>query len=89
MTYTIEVTQEDIEKGFQRQPFECAVALACYRAIGDQVEVAPTFITCGQLPNGWHVSTTPEVKKFIEDFDIHKGFVQPFSFSIDIPEEGK
>lgn len=75
---TVEVTQEDIDKGECVDPWTCAIALALNRATGDSsASVGPDDATIDGVD--WLL---PEVARdFISKFD-HREHVEPFTFVI-------
>ena len=81
--FIIDVTQEDIDRGRRGKCMECPIALAAARATG----------RASAFTSHWAVNvdgadfdeidnaTTPEIRKFIGDFDCGEK-VSPFSFKM-------
>lgn len=74
---TIEVTQEDIDRGRRGSCFECPVARAASRAVGAEVSTDRYLF---YLPTA-KIKTPTEVAKFIHAFDGGEP-VAPFSFEL-------
>ena len=80
MRLTVEVTQQDIERGSLIECRSCPVALALQRATGREVEVAgPWFIFANSRR---HFNLPESVRDFVAQFDSGVA-VQPFSFEIE------
>lgn len=85
MTYLIEVTQQDIDKGIRGNSCACPVAWAIRSAIGDgdiEIRVGEDLITVGnaQVP-------VPKIAyRFIRAFDYGLYSVEPFTFTLEVPE---
>jgi hypothetical protein len=93
-TYTIEVTQEDIDNGVAWECGKCPVALAAKRVLPFKPHVRSLAIyrKRRQQPSwryGWYyikvfaVDLPQEARDFISDFD-HGVFVTPFSFQVEV-----
>jgi hypothetical protein len=81
---TINVTQEDIDKGVRRISDCCPVALSLFRLgyTGITVEHDEVFLT---TEHDDYVFALPDtVAEFIRDFD-RRDEVSPFSFELEIP----
>lgn len=84
MQIEVQVTQEDIDLGFARSPFDCPIARALKRAVGRRYTVTPTKV--------WETNTwSPEIDlpenavAFIEAFDAEpRSPVAPFSFTLEV-----
>ena len=81
-TYTIEVTQEDIDKGNRLAPCSCPVALAISRATNKCAIVSSQDVSF-QAYGGGFVYFDAIVRDFINKFDGRQP-VQPFKFDLDI-----
>jgi hypothetical protein len=89
LTQTIEVTQEDIDKGERRQCNTCPVALAITRQLPEELKGCVVSVTClnatifSKNTRGIlrHAELPEEAADFIQRFDDHIG-VQPFTFSL-------
>lgn len=84
-TITIQVTQEDIERGLRGDCAFCPIALSMRRSTGEFWAVTGRAAT--PYAGHWTDSVTlpQECEGFISAFD--KGYVvSPFSFSIEVPE---
>jgi len=84
-TLTIEVTQEDIDKGCRASPWSCPVALALERANGKQYSVGTKSFNERFKYYEDSLNLPEHVQDFILRFDTSKP-VQPFSFQINIEE---
>ena len=90
MKITIEITQEDIDRGIRCSNIECPVAYALTRALNKKVRVN---LRSYYLMDNWTVLLLPkEASNFIKTFDqgITTDVVyeqpKPFSFEIEVPE---
>lgn len=81
MKYTVNVTQEDIDKGKKGSCSQCPVALAGIRSVGKSFYVGPTMFA---FRFNWIAELPKCVVDFIERFDSGQP-VQPFTFDIEIP----
>jgi hypothetical protein len=82
-TLTIEVTQEDIERGVKQECWDCPIALALFRTTGKEWSVAPS--SCRELGTLTDYIFPAEATEFIRSFDL--GYpVSPFSFKLEVPE---
>lgn len=79
-TITIEVTQEDIDKGKQGSCGRCPIALAAYRVMEGSFLVLPYAIF---RLEGKSISLPDSAIEFIGLFDSGMP-VKPFSFTIEI-----
>jgi hypothetical protein len=79
---TVEVTQDDINKGKRRCCESCAITLALTRAFGKKTEAA---ISCFSNEDGIGALPSKAVA-FIWDFDDMK-HVEPFTFEVKRPEK--
>jgi hypothetical protein len=86
-TVTIEVTQEDIEKGQRKDGCNCPIAKAIKRAIpGCCVSVATRWVVLSINGEFCGDSFLPEkALKFIADFDNFNP-ISPFTFQLEVPE---
>lgn len=94
---TVEVTQEDIDKGQRGEVCSCAIALAVTRALGEPVVVGPQidnlFTWAVFARRGASVSLTgrviaklpKEAREFAGRFDRMLE-VEPFSFAVEVAE---
>lgn len=79
---TINVTQEDIDKGQRRSPETCPIALAASRILSSKVQVG----IIGMYTKQRAITNIPLLaKQFIIKFDDGEK-VGPFSFEIDVYE---
>lgn len=82
-TITIEVTEEDISTGKREKCFNCPVALAMARHLGQLVKIGSfTWKIAGHEP-----FTLPhKAQRFISSFD-NEGpeSVCPFTFTVEVP----
>lgn len=76
---TIEVTQEDIDKGIEASPESCAIARAVKRTMGDHPSVHSTEIDVTINKKLYNYDLPKKAQTFIEKFDDYK-VVKPFSF---------
>jgi hypothetical protein len=82
MKVEINVTQEHIDNGLADKCFACPVALALSEKVKPAAAVHRGLILIGEK----NLSQPLSVAEFVNDFD--EGVkVEPFSFSLDIPEE--
>lgn len=82
MKFKVEVTQEDIKQGKQKNIYSCPLAKAIERTIGEEVQVVTDFFEM-PLRKQRRIKLPNEAADFRGDFD--KGFfVKPFTFEIDI-----
>lgn len=83
MKITIDVTQDDINKGIKENCRFCPVALAVQRTFNDpEMDV---FSPCIKNCEEDRVASPSSVCDFIDRYDNGES-VQPFSFEIDVPE---
>ena len=86
-TLTIEVTQEDIDRGLPRNCGHCPVALAVMRATGfEEVYVSAWSMQLyrkGSYVPGGSALTPKEAAGFIDAFDGRGACPEPFSFTVD------
>lgn len=85
-TWTVEVTQDDLDAGCQKSQTFCPVALALRRLTHDHVSVGSVWIY-GSDPDGtvlWEIVTPGVVMGFIDSFDRGEE-VKPFTFTVDAP----
>jgi hypothetical protein len=88
---SINVTQEDIERGQRHECDLCPIALALLRAIpGANVEVVPSkvwILPAGKRePFGWELARLPdEAQSFMTKFDLGWA-VEPFTFDLEVPD---
>lgn len=96
MLTKVEVTQADISNGVMLECTMCPVALAINRHLNPvfQSSVRPGYIILRskfvkmlteQYTDSEIIPTEKTVHDFIHAFDMH-GYVQPFSFELDIPD---
>lgn len=83
---TVDVTQEDIDKGEEGLCFSCPISLALYRATGSAIWVGKNRIS-SSYKGPWSRELPAVAVRFIEQFDFDVGIASPFSFQISIPEE--
>lgn len=89
MLKTIEVTQEDINKGQQSSCAKCPIALALARAFPGRETLAGVFYLFIYNLKGetiFQAITPQEVVHFMNSFDVGKEVV-PFSFTVDFAIE--
>ena len=94
MKYTVNVTQEDIDKGVQNDCFSCPIGLALHKLFPKNIyriyNHYINFFFPGQYNNPKFLSTSKsfdlplEAKIFITNFDSNTNDVKPFSFEIEI-----
>lgn len=86
-TIQVEVGQELIDRGVQKDCSECPVALGISRNTGRFVTVSRGLITFSR-GNSFigRVPTPASARAFIDDFDAGRP-VSPFSFPLEVPEE--
>lgn len=88
MPITVEVTQEDIDRGLASNSQSCPVALAFRRVLTYHINliiVGPTFVELYHWKNGHQVIELDEItRRNISDFDHHRR-IAPFTFIIDVP----
>ena len=78
---TVEVTQEDIDRGARGSCYRCPIALAIDRIVGHPVEV-----DCIEVKGcGWRAFLPDEAGDFVEFFDNKTGRVAPFTFTLSVP----
>lgn len=79
----IEVTAEDIEKGFRMDSRCCPIARACARAFGHEATVDTLFIVdrAAFEEDDVEYHTPQSAVTFIEEFDAGRP-VEPFSFEL-------
>lgn len=84
-TVTVEVTQDDIDRGLSRKPDNCALALAIRRATGEDWTVFP--ISGSWIARRWPwldvYVLPPECAAFGRRFDLEDK-VTPFSFTFEL-----
>lgn len=93
----VEVTQDDIDGGFQKNAGQCPVACALRRAVGSQVRavsVAPYYalFIMDDVLGDWREGDSSSVQRllpaeardFVRDFDADRP-VEPFAFDLDVP----
>ena len=84
-TVTVEVTQEDIDKGKAYDCLKCPIALALQRATGGlSVWVNPGTWRIRDYSMRWCKFSSEEAA-FIEDFDEGR-LVEPFHFTVELPD---
>lgn len=82
-TTQITVTQDDIDRGLQGARKHCPVALALRRVFPQGgILVEGELLSIGSCV--WFPSRT--VRDFIEDFDEGDKQVEPFAFTLELPE---
>lgn len=85
----VEVTQEDINKGYRNFPSKCALALAIGRSLdaAGRVSDKVSIVTCCRVTSkeGFNcfVDLSQRARKFVRDFDAGKE-VKPSVFILDI-----
>lgn len=87
-TVKISVTAEHINAGEQRDCADCPVALAIKDTLHPlSIEITDDFIHFG-LPGGRYspVHTPENVSYFVDKFDDGQP-VQPFTFTLELPDE--
>lgn len=87
-TVIVDVTQEDIKHGEQRECEKCPIARAIHRI----PELARAYVneSCVEWPAAYagetnYVHLPEEAQKFISDFDNDRE-ARPFKFELEIPE---
>lgn len=83
MTYTIEVTQADIDRGLRASCYSCPVALALYRSIKSNVQVGDSYLAVHIGDSITDIESPPIVKEFVFNFDRFVE-VKPFTFTLDL-----
>ncbi len=81
----IDVTAEDIEKGFPDSPCFCPIALAVKRIKPSYVEVLvgrETIIVGSYLAGSYSYILPTIARDFIRRFDMGYGEIGPFSFEV-------
>ena len=86
-TITIDVTQEDIDKGVCKDTAKCAIARAFGRMLdGESIQVGSYSIAL--YNHSVALNLPEEASEFVKSFDKYKGtFVKPFSFQLDMSDE--
>lgn len=79
---TLEVTQEDIDKGRQEDGEACAIACTLKRFGYKHVNVDGETIWLGGVKD---YELPKKAQKFIDKFDEDKSSVKPFSFKMTMP----
>jgi hypothetical protein len=80
---TIQVTQEDINAGIQKNTSGCAIALAMKRQLG-HYDLCVCSLSI--LIEGKRYKTSNEMATFVHDFDNEKALVFPAEFLLDLSE---
>jgi hypothetical protein len=78
----VTVTTEDIVCGERSDCWECPLALALTRAVGESVHVDKHYISDGG--GGWYRDLPSEAVRFQRRFDAGRA-VEPFAFTIWVP----
>jgi hypothetical protein len=81
-TVTIDVTQEDIDKGERGDACKCPIALACHRILKEGVWVCEDLMSISGEDED--VVLPDEAQDFIKRFDYGHS-PEPFTFTIQIP----
>lgn len=80
----IRVTKSDIKNGVCKDCENCAVALACRRVVNRFQCVSDEYL---ELKGKSPIELPFKVQQFINKFDKNKEAVQPFSFTLTLPNK--
>lgn len=83
---TIDVTQDDIDKGKKGEPTTCAIARAIKRTMGDHPNVEDEIQITIQGQE-YYYNIPKKASTFIERFDMDKKRVKPMSFVAKLHKE--
>lgn len=87
MNVTVSVTQDDIDHGIPEDGCACPIARAARRAIPSLPELVVGIYELFPSNIGRHLAELPDAAMaFIDRFD-QNGAVEPFEFTLDIPDE--
>lgn len=95
-TITVQVVQQHIDRGLSCKPTGCALAIAIDEAIPlCEAQVGIADVNLIPLVGGWETNKTvilpDEARQFVKRFDAFARFgrerPEPFSFTLDVPEE--
>lgn len=83
---TINVTQEDIDRGERGQCRTCPIAKAVIRELDetDVYVIGPYLVIGIHGPTRLTIDLPDAVTRFVEDFDSEDS-VAPFSFELEVP----
>lgn len=82
---TIEVTQEDIDNGEQKNFKSCPVAIAISRTIGQPAQVDQESVSLVLTPWDDSIEIPGRASNFISSYDDGDP-VSPFSFPLSVPD---
>lgn len=77
---TVEITEDDIRQGIQREPYYCPIARAARRATGMSMVMGASLLHSDDREPVWGAFVEPDVIEWMGKFDKGEK-VEPFTFT--------